>query len=201
MDVENPGIVVVLCVIGVIILMFSQPKQAREGVWYGELFQGMANVLQALEKIFGKKPNVINPLSYCPLATAVLRVRRYSLTSSLPSLKWWVDVCYLQQKADLYVVGTIESTWNGGNVSPKSQKVTKSFNRGFQVVFPVPSKIVAYFSKHRAHDVKLPIAPSDCLSPAPMFAQHDPFGKGPFVPVVPLEDDDNDDDSSDDSSD
>jgi hypothetical protein len=148
--------------------------------------------MKALEIILGKKPGALNPVGFCSCAFAVLRTRRYSF-SRTPRFNWWVDVCYFK-KDDLYVVGTIESQLKPGEPEANlhhSQERSMIFKAGFQVECPVPSKIVAYLTKHYPQ-VILPIPSNECLSPASMFTKRDPFGGGNFSPVVYADDSDED---------
>lgn len=154
--------------------------------------------MKALENKLGKIPGAVNPISFCSCAVAVLRIRRYSFSSS-PRFNWWVDVCYFK-KDDLYVVGTIESQLKPGEPEANlhlSQERSANFKAGFQVECPVPSKIVAYLAKH-CQKVQLSIPSDECYSPASMFAQRDPFGGGEFSPVQYF--DDSDDDGEEDES-
>jgi hypothetical protein len=137
--------------------------------------EGKDAVMRALEDLLGKKPDAINPVSYCRCAMAVLRVRRYTFSET-----WWVDVCYFKKDKPLYVVGTIA----GAAVAD------------LQVDCPVPSKIVAYLTKYGESKMPLLVQDPGCCSPPSMFMDTDPFGGGPFVPVVEEDEDEGDEVSS-----
>jgi hypothetical protein len=161
---------------------------------------GKEKVLKELDNLLGKpsgtvSPSFRSPVAYCPCPLAVLRVRRYTFTAS-PRFKWWVDVCYFN-KDDLYIVGTIESQLEPGESEEKlsdSQERSANLKADFEVQCPVPSKIVAFLHKYSSTEVTLPLPEGEVQSPPSMFMTLDPFGGGPFEPVVYPADDDDDND-------
>lgn len=140
--------------------------------------------MKELSDLLGQRKEARNPISYCPHSVASIRVRRYTYPSS-PRLRWWIDVCYFSSN-DIYVIGTIET--NLGDSAASMKETSESLKLGLDVICPVPSKIVAYMKKY-CGSVTLPIE-NNVESPNFLFSSTDPFGGGPFQPIVYLESDD-----------
>lgn len=175
------------------LLTHYEPSVDQSGLTYTE-HVGDESVMKALANLLGKQSGACNPISYCSHSLAAFRVRRYTYQSS-PRLKWWIDVCYFKSD-DIYVIGTVETNLGDTlHTTPSAKEWRESVKTGLDLVCDVPSKIGAYMVKY-CRDIATPIK-NDGQPPNFLFFSHDPFGGGPFEPIIEQESDDDDEECDD----